>query len=307
MEALPEGLAERDLVRGLAEFGIEPESLVYAPVGFGDYHWVVDGRWFATVADVARKSITGLRRAMRTAQSLREALEFVVAPLPAADGDVVVPLDDRYALSVFPHLQGTSGRFGERLGARERDDVLGLLAALHTCAPPEGTPVTDLAIPGRAELEAALREDWAGGPFSAPARDLFAEHADALRAGLADFDRLAAETRHLDLTVTHGELHPGNLLRTAAGHRLVDWDTVGLAAPERDLWLLGDDLTRYTELTGHVPDPNALALHRLRWSLVDLAEFAALFRRPHTRTPDTDTAWRGLRRTLAELASGARG
>ena len=58
---------------------------------------------------------------------------------------------------------------------------------------------------------------------------------------------------------------------------LVDWDTVGLAPPERDLWMVasetGDELRRYTELTGRPVDPTALGLYRLRWALDDISCF----------------------------------
>jgi spectinomycin phosphotransferase len=40
------------------------------------------------------------------------------------------------------------------------------------------------------------------------------------------------------VVVTHGEPHPGNILRAAGGLYLIDWDTVGLALPERDLWMV---------------------------------------------------------------------
>ena len=35
--------------------------------------------------------------------------------------------------------------------------------------------------------------------------------------------------------ITQGEPHPGNVLRTLAGLRLIDWDVSALARPERDL------------------------------------------------------------------------
>ena len=38
--------------------------------------------------------------------------------------------------------------------------------------------------------------------------------------------------------MTHGEPHAGNVMRTDEGRLLVDWDTVALAPPERDLWML---------------------------------------------------------------------
>ncbi|NGO69998.1 phosphotransferase, partial [Streptomyces sp. SB3404] len=78
---------------------------------------------------------------------------------------------------------------------------------------------------------------------------------------------------------------------------LADWDTAGLALPERDLWQVAgtaDDLARYADATGREPDPQALEVYRLRWDLEDAAEYVTWFRAPHTRTEDTESGWRGL-------------
>ncbi|MFD0822401.1 phosphotransferase family protein, partial [Micromonospora zhanjiangensis] len=101
--------------------------------------------------------------------------------------------------------------------------------------------------------------------------------------------------------VTHGEPHPGNLIRHPAGLRLVDWETVRLAPPERDLWLLthgaddADDLLRrYASATGRPVDPTALAHYRLRWELADIAGYVVELRGPHGTGADTAASWRYL-------------
>lgn len=326
VQDLPAGFDERDLLRAVRAFGVDPVRAVHAPVGFGDHHWVVTddggGRWFATLADLEHKehcghgataALEGLRRAMETAAALREReeLEFVVAPVRARDGRTVVPVGPRYALSLFPHVPGTPGRFGQEQSAGERDRVLAMLAALHGSHPPEPVPVAGLEVPGRDGLEAALAGaagEWRGGPFSAGARELLREAARVLRARLRDFDELAARVRRRGSppVVTHGEPHPGNLLAQAGGRcLLVDWDTVALAVPERDLAVVAADpgpLARYTELTGREVDADALALYRLRWALADVAEFAGWFQGPHEAGADTETAWLGLTATVRSLA-----
>ncbi|MEU9954782.1 phosphotransferase [Streptomyces sp. NPDC050982] len=305
-------------------------SVSYAPVGFGDYHWQVideDGRpWFATVSDLEHKehcgqgaaaALDGLRRAMETARTLheRDGLRFVVAPVPTEDGSSVVALNARYALAVFPHVPGRSGQFGQRLSEAERDQALELLANLHGRTPPQITPPTVLEPTGLSGVHEALGDlddTWSGGPFAEPTRELLAEHAATLRARCAEFDKVTDEVRGhgAPLVVTHGEPHPGTLILGEDGYRLVDWDTVGLALPERDLSLISADpseLAHYTELTGRTPDAAALALYRLRWSLLDVAEFVEWFRGEHHRSQDTETAWEGLTEALDHLADGASG
>ena len=88
---------------------------------------------------------------------------------------------------------------------------------------------------------------------------------------------------------------------------LIDWDTVGLAPPERDLWMVatetGAELQRYTELTGRPVDLAAIELYRLRWALDDLSCFVRDLRAPHRRTPGTEHAWQALQEIITQLTS----
>lgn len=105
--------------------------------------------------------------------------------------------------------------------------------------------------------------------------------------------------------ITHGEPHPGNVIQVGAEKMLVDWDTVGFAPPERDLWMVagaGDDLHRYTEITGRPVDGAVLALYRLRRALDDIAISVAEFRSRHQRTADTEHAWLSLERIMERIA-----
>ncbi|MFF5721544.1 phosphotransferase family protein [Streptomyces buecherae] len=323
-------LDERALRQTLDVWELGDARLAYAPVGFGDYHWIAEGgagrRAFVTVADLTHKdqwgsgadaAFAGLRAAMEATVALRAqpGRDFVVAPLTTRDGAAIRRLGPRFAVSVFPYESGEAGAFGQELSAAERGALLDLLATLHRSAVPE--PLAELSprLPTGDVLRRALAEcgrPWRGGPFAEPARELVADAAAALRERLAAYEELAAEVagRGARRVVTHGEPHPGNVLRRAgAGHAgdrplLVDWDTVRLAHPERDLWLVATgpaDLDRYARASGHTPDPAALALYALRWDLGDVTEYLTWFRGPHERTSDTEAGWSGLCETVARL------
>ncbi|MFD4637566.1 phosphotransferase [Lentzea sp. NPDC058436] len=277
MEDLPAGLPDHDLRAGLARYGITGPP-VHAPVGFGDHHWTVYDRWFTSVSDLTTKPLADLRRAMETAAALAEQLPFVVAPVRSEDGDVVVLLNDRYALSVFPHVTGRSGSFGDPV----HPGVSELLAALHGCEPPADCPVAPIGVPGRTELETVL--DDPGEWCSAEARELFMAHTDVVRDRLTELDRLA-ERLPDEQVVTHGEPHAGNVIVSPHGLCLVDWDTVGLAPPERDHWLVDDDSPFY----------------ELRWAIADIADFTEKLRAPHERSRDAELTLHYFTKTLKSL------
>jgi spectinomycin phosphotransferase len=337
----PEGIAERDVARALADgWGLPAGTLRlrYAPVGGGSYHWVVTAgpgeQWFVTVDDLDDKGwlggsrpavFAGLRAAMDAALWLRRegGLGFVAAPVSALDGQAVRSLGDRHAVTVFPFLPGSPGQWAEPLPGPELAELVAMLAALHRVDPAAvRLPRRDIGLSWRGDLEVALRElgrPWTGGgPFTEPARALLAAAAGPVRRGLGTLDRWASgPAAAANLVITHGEPHPGNVIRTPAGPAvgnpgpvrggivLIDWDTVGLAPPERDLWMVatetGDELRRYTELTGRPVDVTALELYRLRWALDDLSCFVRDLRAPHRRTPGTEDAWHALQTTITQL------
>jgi len=336
----PAGVTERDLAQALAGgWGIRAATLRYAPVGGGSYHWVVRDergeRRFVTVDDLDDKGwlgrtrpavFAGLRAAMDAAVTLRRepALAFVVAPVPALDGRTLHPLGGRHAVAVFPFLSGAAGRWDEPLSAPDRGELVTMLAALHQADPAAvRLPRCGLTLSWRGDLEQALGElgrPWAGGPFAEPARALLAGSAGQLRRRLDTLDGWAADVAAEPVVITHGEPHPANTIRVPASAdgpgsapatsprsriMLIDWDTVGLAPPERDLWMTasesGDELRHYTELTGRPVDAAAFEFYRLRWALDDISCFVRDLRAPHRRTPGAEHAWQALELSMAQI------
>ena len=299
MQDKPAGITEDMLVTTLLDgWGIEAGEIEYLPVGAGGYHWRVDDRWFLTVTTAAPAP---LERALRTAQALhRDAgLDFVLA----AHGDPLRMVGPRHTLSVFPLVEGVAGDFGPHTG--DRAEVVGMLAALHRATPHvrDLAPPDDLRLIGRDTLS---RPFPIAGPYSEPARDLLATHAAKIERWLSELDRLTAEIAGVPRVVTHGEPHPANILTTPTGKLLIDWDTVRIGPPERDLWHLTDHpfteadpaddkaLTGYAEATGHPVSRAALTFYRLTWILADLAVYTADLQAPHTEGGDAAEA-------LAEL------
>jgi spectinomycin phosphotransferase len=322
----PGHIDQRELARILHErWGLAPGRLHHLPVGFGDHHWeltdAAGGRWFITVAELAggwrgtgpAAGYADLQASMETVTALgRAGLEFAVAPVPTAGGQVLAPLGDRNAVTVFPYIEGTPGDFGDGLPECDRLALIGILARLHGATELAGRPALARG-PGpasRPALEAALGElgqPWSGGPYSEPARQLLARHAARLAGALARFDELARDAaRGGPPVITHGEPHPGNILRSGGRMHLIDWDTVGLALPERDLWMAaGDDAgaaARYTELTGRPVSSAAMRMYKMRWSLDDIALAVRDFRTSHEQNEDSGLTWEALTEEIGEIA-----
>ncbi len=249
--------------------------------------------------------LDGLRRAFDTAVALRDTgLDFVVAPIPARNGETVSRIGPRHAMALFPLVDGESSEWGRHESPEERAAIVTLLAELHRATPAVASVARSagLDLPGRQHIEAGLRElraPWSGGPFSEPARAALARHAADVRDLLGLADRLAAgiAKRGNPWVVTHGEPHSGNVMRADANRLLVDWDTVALAPPERDLWMVvesAEDAARYAEATGRDVDHDALSFFRLTWDLKDLAEYLGALRSPHHENEDTQRAYNGI-------------
>ena len=325
MKTLPEEFETSDLVGSLADsWGFSVETIDYAAVGFGSYHWVATDaagmRRFVTIDDLDRKPwlggnresvFDGLIRAFGSAVALHDAgLDFVLSPIATIDGDAVRRIGPRHSIALFPFVDGRAGRHFEYETPEERTAVIAMFARLHqaTSAVDSIARTIDLDLPGRDQLVSGLQavsQRWSGGPFSEPARQALAGRASEVAELLALLDRLAPEVarRSSDWVVTHGEPHPLNVIWTDASQWLVDWDTVAVAPAERDLWMLvgdtGDDATAYAGETGHQPDQLALDFFRLMWDLKDLAEYIHVLRSPHGENDDTLMAYKGLTKCVA--------
>jgi spectinomycin phosphotransferase len=301
-------------------WSVECDSLRYVPKGAGSYHWLAerDGHatHFVTVDDLDTKpwigrerdaTFAGLCVAYGTAWALHqeEGIAAVVAPIRCVDGSVAARVDDRYSVAVFPFVDGTAGTWGDPLTHGHRTLLLRELAGLHRAvkARLSGIGRRPHVLPERDALHsalAALDSPWTGGAFSEPARRALADNVWRVRALLEHLDALAAQLdgSSADPVVTHGEPHPGNRINQAGALRIIDWDTVALAEPERDLWMLDDGtpgaLAAYTKATGTAIDQAAIAFYRLAWTLSDIASYADLFRGEHPGTRWAEEKLRGF-------------
>lgn len=326
----PEDLSEPALVRVLADsWKLHVGSLEYRAVGLGSHHGhVVDTQgvsWFVTVDDLDSKQLAAsdtvdaafarLGAALATAQDLGNAgCAFAVAPVATVADTPLVQLDHRFAVALYPFVEGTSYAWGDFSTHAHRLAPLDRIVALHS-VPITATPhaaVDDFAVPLRDQLESGLEPGdptWDRGPYARLTSTLLIDHAQGIRQALAEYDGLVQTVRGRApadrVVVTHGEPHPGNTILREDRWLLIDWDTVLIAPPERDLWNLdtgdGSAFAAYTGVTGTALLPPALALYRARWDLSELAVYVDHFRRHHTGSGDDEKSWNELSAVVDRL------
>jgi hypothetical protein len=324
----PTGLSEDALASALARaWDLHVASIAYRPVGFGSHHWegvdATGGRWWVTVDDLETKrrsrletydaAFDRLHAALAAPAALREhGRAFAVAPVAGADGRYLARFDDRYAVALYPYLDGQRFSWGEFSTPGHRRATLDMVLGVHT-APASvraGVDSDDFAVPHADELESTLEsgpDAPAGGPYARAMVELLRARAGTIRRHLARYRDLVERARAgTDPTVlTHGEPHAANTMLTADGWVLIDWDTALVAPPERDLWMIdpgdGSVLAAYAEATGHAPLAGVVDLYRLRWTLTDIAVEVARFRRAHDGNAEDDAGWDILRSNVDAL------
>jgi spectinomycin phosphotransferase len=308
VRALPVGLDVDGLRSEVARgWELDLDGFTFDPVGAGSYHWratTAAGRpLFVTVDDLDMKQAWGAERADRFA-ALRTAFDvvrslharpWVVAPVPSADGSPIRPFGDRFSVVVHPLLDGRAGSFDSVTTSAQRAELLAVLAELHSVRPPSTLRSVPL-FPERHLLTDALRalgRPWDAGPLAQRAHEWLATNRAEVEQRVAALDR-AQPPAPGQRVLTHGEPHPGNLLWTSSGLRMVDWDTVALAPPERDLWHVRaepDELAGYERATGRPVDHTLLQRHADAWQLSDIALSLDALRRPHVDDANARFAW----------------
>ncbi len=284
-------------------WGLDVESIEYAPIGYGSYHWYVSAggaRWLVTADSDDDRPVAS---AYELTHRLGERFGFVRSPLATPDGGVVVERDG-WLISVWPWVDGHSGSFGDEQSADQVDAVARCLRALHDCA---GVPIDQdlidaFEIPGRAKLEEIVNPSRVGteiGPYTAEMGERVSANRSRLLGMLARFDELMAAVRgEAELVITHGEPHAANVVHAESGVVLIDWDTVRWAPRERDLWWLPGDRWRDAYGQDRAVSQDAIEMYRLRWTLFDVADFVPALMAAPEPTPDLEVALEWVRKLL---------
>lgn len=308
MRDQPEDLSADLICRLVGEHWRLPVDRVdYAPIGAGSYNWIAQSngtpRWFVKCDPSAGFDELVLR--LRTVVALHDGgLEFVVAPLPDADGEPLRIVTSRWAMSVFPFLDGDRVGRGPWPAGFDLEPMAELLGRLHAAPVPDFAPrwprPDDVLPRSLADLLPDLDPPWSGGPYSVDAQAI-------LRTARPGLDRLLRRFHELKDRLdkdsgpwvgTHGEPHSANVMLTDAGElRLVDWDSIRVAPPEREFRQsrVLNDATAYEKLLeGTEIRPYVRELFTIEWDLMELRWYAQRLHEQHAAGDDARRALQTL-------------
>lgn len=255
------------------------DRVEHLPVGFGAWHWRAsvagEARLFVTydLPKPGRHTAETLENAYAGAAALHEAgLEFVVPPVRASAGHFTVAAGDGL-LSATPWVAGERPAIAD--GAPQ------LLERLHATTPPARiAPWRPLVGPlFSEELAERIFVPWKQGPFGERAREAIRRALPEITRWAETYHRLGAAEDPDTWVTTHGEPHERNQLLTRTGIVLVDWESLKLAPPDRDIRAPG-------------------GLFDLEWRLDEIDQYATWFAGPHGDTEDDREAIAGLEAEL---------
>jgi len=278
----------------LRRFGLRADRVDFLPIGNDAAAWAYRARtstgesWFVKLR--AGQVNLGAHAVPRYLND--HGIRHPVAPVPALDGSLHVPVG-RYSLALYPFVCGPSG-MDAGLSPRQRVELGTFLRSLHATSLPGNVARLvrrELFVPPWAATVRTIRERASTLGGANRAATLLADTLRS-RAAVIDHALRSAEAlgrrlrdRKPELVPCHGDLHTANLLVEGDHIRVVDWDEVVLAPPERDLMFVvpsdeaaeaGAGWSAFADGYGPVAiDPLALAYYRYEWVVQEIGDYGA--------------------------------
>lgn len=267
-------------------YHINATAIAFLPLG-ADHHSAV----YRVDVDDGRAAFLKLRSGafddigVAVSRLLYErGIRQVIPPLPTTHGAFWTRVG-QFALMAWPFIEGRDG-YRAALTDAQWLELADAIASIHGSQLPEPlagrVPRDTFASDWRDAVSGYIARGVGSGCDSAAkeAGELVRASGTRIAAAVARAELLAGELRARELPVTlcHGDMHAGNVLISADDRLYVlDWDTLELAPPERDLEQIGgrwgDTRTAalFYKRYPRKPDLGALAYYRYRRVVEDIA------------------------------------
>lgn len=275
------------------EYGLTVTSITFLPWGAD-----VDTAVYRIETGDDAQLFLKLRRSFEPASVIvphllaGQGAQNIIAPLTTRAGELFVEFEG-FTVLLAPFVEGVSG-WDTHL-TPEQWRALGLgLKALHTIEVPESlraiVPRESFDATARLFVQQLLEESVAcrgGDVIAAELVRIVQEKRDVIALLLWQAQELSARLllQPPAYCLCHGDIHAGNVLLCEGKLLIVDWDTLILAPPERDLMFIGggvggcwnqpQEVQWFEEGYGaYESNPIVLAYYRCERIIQDIAEFA---------------------------------
>jgi spectinomycin phosphotransferase len=276
------------------DYTLPVEQLAFLPLGAD-----VDTAVYRAVSGEGIPYFVKLRRgaldemAVLVPRLLRDlGIDQVIAPIAASSGSLWTRLED-FTVVLYPFVDGENG-FDRNLSDEQWISLGAALSRMHAARLPDEVaarlPRETYSTHWRemvAEFQARVERDKFGDPAAARLAELLRANRDTVSRLVTRAGQLGEAVRNspLDMVLTHGDIHAGNVLIDPAGTLyVVDWDTLAIAPKERDLMYAGAGIGRVWNTPraevlfyqGYGPvevDATALAYYRYERIVQDIAAF----------------------------------
>ncbi len=219
------------------------------------------------------------------AASGKPSLSSVVAPVPSRSGKLALPVGP-HSVSLYPYLDGANA-METGLSSDQWVELGAFVRALHDYEPaPDVRPLlpVDSFVPAWAQtvrrLDAWALGDPDFGPGTAEAGlvRVWRQRRETITGLLAEGERVGPMVRDQDprLVLCHADIHTANVLVPTAGRlRVVDWDGMLYAPPERDLMFVPDEQDEpfYRGYGSYTPGALVIAYYRVEWAIQEIGDY----------------------------------
>jgi spectinomycin phosphotransferase len=284
-------LSAEKLTRCVAEgFETGSDAPAFLPVGEDSWAYRIGDLWVSVRRDLRGYSPAAYELARRLR---KDGAEYVLSPLLWPDG-CIARMVEGYPVLVFPYVEAEEVS-RETVTPDELAEVSCIFRRLHGSALQTDLLAEAYTLSFEWDILAVISAHTSRpsdrGPYTARFLDLISAWHAELTAELEELTELANLCRHdqTPFVLTHGEPCASNILRTAAGLRLIDWGEAAWGPRERDLFHLRRTL-------GPIPGgrPHFLRFYEIRWRLSEIAEYGMRFLNDHTGDADDLAMWHRL-------------
>lgn len=261
-----------------AQYGLtHPGQPEFVPAGEDSWAYVVGDLWVSVRRDLRGHSPGAYESAARLRAG---GLEFVLAPLVGADGQVSREVHG-HPVVVFPYVPATVVvSLSTSADVARASDVM---RRLHSSPVDDALPCEAFVLPFENDLWWALEVAQGArvdtGCYGPALQQLINNNSAPIVTLLSEYHDLAETCRLSDqpFVVSHGEPGTGNMLHTGSNLLLADWGELMLGPPERDLFHLKRSFG--IDLPGR---PEFFRFYEIRWLFNELTEYATRFFNPHS-------------------------